>query len=68
MVLRLTRYLTSGLADEALRLQASYKSTTIKLRNTNHLSQMLADQEAKSYIELYASLRILRVNAKSGIL
>ena len=67
MVLRLTRYLTSGLTDEALRLQASYKSTTIKLCNSNHLSQMLAD-EAKSCIEFYASLRILHVNSKNGIL
>ena len=62
MVLRLTRYLTSGLTDEALRLQASYKSTIIKLRNSNHSSQMAAD-EAKSSIEFYASLRIPRVNA-----
>ena len=65
MVLRLTRYLTSGLTDEALRLQASYlwyKSTIIKLRNSNHSSQMAAD-EAKSSIEFYASLKIPRVNA-----
>ena len=77
MVLRLTRYLTSGLTDEALRLQASYlwyKSTIIKLRNSNHSSQMAAD-EARSCIELYASLRILptqvhpvRVNSKSAFL
>ena len=67
MVLRLTRYLTSGLTDEALRLQASYKSTIIKLRNSNHSSQMAAD-EAKSCIEFYASLRILHVNSKSSIL
>ena len=59
----LTKYLTSGLTDGALRLQASDKSTIIKLRNINHLSQMLADQGAKSCIELYASLRIPRVNA-----
>ena len=40
MVLRMTRYLTSGLTDEALRLQASYKMTTIKLRNSINLNKM----------------------------
>ena len=42
MVLRLTRYLTSGLTDEALRLQAFYKITTIKLRNSINLNKTAA--------------------------
>ena len=69
MVLRLTRYLTSGLTDEALRLQAFYKITTIKLRNSINLNKMAAMgplPRAKPCIELYASLRIR--HAKSGIL